>query len=192
MPLPDAGDPMDSRVYEQFRSKQTSTLVSTDFETVKDPVFLDGNSEDELRRLKLVGELTNHQSSSGVIADAGSYVNNDEAYNVTGPYVFANIGEVWRVQLLILSNQTDATLGSIPQLVVTTTPGDSSGVYAAEYLLDSATNISAGGDLRLTDNMLGLSQELTLTSTVGLRFMAVSGSPTSGTKHIRLIYVRDR
>lgn len=192
MPLPNAPPPKDSNVYQQLSSNTLDDLTNTNYEVVRDPVFIDPSNEDEIRRLKLIGEITGHSSSSGTLADAGGYVNNSEAYNVTGPYVFANVGEVWRVQLLILSNQTDATLGSIPQLVVTTTPNDSTGVYAAEYLLDSATNISAGGDLRLTDNMLGLSQELTLTSTIGLRYMAVSGSPTSGTKHIRLIYVRDR
>ena len=192
MPLPNAGDPMDSRVYEQFRSKKTSTLVSTDFETVKDPVFLDGNSEDELRRLKLVGELTNHQSSSGPIADAGGVEVVTAAYDAAGPFVFAPVGEVWRIQCLIFQNNTDVTQKYLPQIAATTTPGDSSAVTNADYLLDSGTNVASGDELRLTDNMLGLSQELTITSVLGLKLQAVSGSATTGTKEMRIYYVRER
>ncbi len=67
MPLPDGGEPMKSRVYDQLRSKQNSTIAATDFDTVREPIYLDGNSEDELRRLNLVGQITNMQSQSGVI-----------------------------------------------------------------------------------------------------------------------------
>lgn len=193
MPLPDAEDPGKSNLYKQLSSNTLDDLDDTNFKIVRDPVFLNSENEDELRRIKLVGELTGHSSSSGPIADCDSYVSVSESYDTTGPVLVAPVGEVWRVQLLILRNATDVTLGSIPQLVQVTTPGDaSSAVEYGEYLLDSATNISAGTDLRLTDNMLGLSQELTITSKMGLRYMAVSGSPTSGTKQMRIFYLRVR
>ena len=193
MPLPDAPPPKDSRVYQQFASKKIGSLTETEFSTLSEAVFLDQNSEDELRRLRLVGEMTGHISPSGPIADNEGYKTASADYNVTGPVIVAPVGQVWRVQLLILRNATDVTLGSIPQLVQVTTPGDAdSAVEYGEYLLDSATNISASSDLRLTDNMLGLSQELTITSKVGLRYMAVSGSPTSGTKQMRIFYLRLR
>ena len=192
VPLPDATDPADSNVYQQLSSNTLDDLDDTNYKIVRDPVFLSSENEDELRRLKLVGELTGHSSSSGPLADGGGPKSVSVDYDVTGPVILAPIGEVWRVQLLILRNATDVTLGSIPQLVQVSTPGDDSTVSAAEFLLDSATNISAGTDLRLTDNMLGLSQDLTITSTMGLRYIAVSGSPTSGTKQMRIFYLRER
>ena len=192
MPLPDAPPPKSSRVYQQLTGKTLSDVVESDIGAIYDPVFIDRNAEDEIRRLKLVAELTGHKSSSGVLADCGGYKLVSEDYDVTGPVLLAPIGQVWRIQLLIFRNATDVTLGSIPQLVEVSTPGDTSTITAAEFLLDSATNIASNTDLRLTDNLLGLSQELCITSTMGLRYQAVSGSPTSGTKQLRVFYSRER
>ena len=72
------------------------------------------------------------------------------------------------------------------------TAGDTGSQTNAQFLLDSATNISAGNSLRLTDNLLGLSQDLTLTSKVGLKYARVGGSPTSGSTKITVFYIRVR
>ena len=99
MPLPDAGDPMKSRVYDQFRSKQTSTIIASDFKTVRDPVYLDGNSEDELRRINLVGQASNLQSQSGPIPHTVAL---KSSANITGSGLYKTIyqpeaGEVWQL-----------------------------------------------------------------------------------------------
>ncbi len=193
MPLPDAPPPKTSRVYQQLTGKLLSTLTSDQYNTIKDPVYIDRNAEDEIRRLLLVGNLTGHISSSGTIADSGGDSVSEVAFDAaTGATIFPPIGEVWRIQLLILTNNTDVTIGSIPQMVTLGTAGDTSTQTNAQFLLDSATNINAGNSLRLTDNLLGLSQDLTLTSKVGLRYSRVAGSPTSGTLKLTVMYVNER
>lgn len=67
MPLPDAPPPKSSRVYQQTTGKTLQSLTVENLDTISDPVFLDRNSEDELRRLNLVGQASNLQSSSGPI-----------------------------------------------------------------------------------------------------------------------------
>jgi hypothetical protein len=192
VPLPNAPSPKESNVYKQLSSSTLDDLTNTDYEIVRNPVFIDSSNEDELRRLKLVGEITGHQSSSGAIADDGGVQVVQADYDAAGPFVFAPVGEVWRIQCLIFKNNTDVTQKYLPQICATTVPGDSSAVTNADYLLDSGTNVNSGDELRLTDNMLGLSQELTLTSVLGLKMQAVSGSATTGNKEMRIYYVRER
>lgn len=71
MPLPDAPPPRSSRVYQQTTGKTLQSLTVENLDTISDPVFLDRNSEDELRRINLVGQASNLQSQSGPIPGTG-------------------------------------------------------------------------------------------------------------------------
>ena len=71
MPLPDAPPPRSSRVYQQTTGKTLQSLTVQNLDTISDPVFLDRNSEDELRRINLVGQASNLQSQSGPIPGTG-------------------------------------------------------------------------------------------------------------------------
>lgn len=83
MPLPNAPDPEKSNIYRQLSSNTLDDLTQTNFDIVRNPVFLSSDNEDELRRLKLVGELGGYSSSSGPMSlhhvsetiTSGGYVN---------------------------------------------------------------------------------------------------------------------
>jgi len=193
MPLPDAEPtPNKANIYEQFSNITAQNFTRENLDVVLNPLFLNNLSEDVLRRIKLIGETTGSLSSSGVLADAGGSHVVTTAYDEAGPLILPPVGQVWRIQLLIFSNATDVTIGSIPQMVSLTTPGDVTTINNSQFLFDAAFNINSGSTARLTDNMLGLSQDLTLTSTVGLRYQQVAGSPTSGTLGVTVFYVQER
>ena len=68
MPLPDANpDPENSNIYEQLRTIKASDLTRSQLDIIRDPLFLDGASEDVLRRILLVGMATDQMSLSGFI-----------------------------------------------------------------------------------------------------------------------------
>ena len=67
MPLPDTPDPEKSNVYRQLSSESIQTADVDNFDIVRFPVKLDPASEDELRRINLVGQAANLSSSSGPI-----------------------------------------------------------------------------------------------------------------------------
>ena len=70
MPLPYAPPPKDSKVYRDLKNIKISSVTSTQMETLKGELFAQGvdGSEDEMRRLKLLGEVSNTQSDSGPIS----------------------------------------------------------------------------------------------------------------------------
>lgn len=110
MPLPDAGSPSDSRVYRQSTGKTLDSLTVENLETISDPVFVDRNSEDELRRINLVGQASNLQSQSGAIPGTGKIEQISGSYS-SGVYtdVFTpGSKEVWE----IVSADFNATLSS--------------------------------------------------------------------------------
>jgi hypothetical protein len=71
MPLPNAPSPKDSNIYKQLSSESLGSTSKDNFDVVQNPVFLDSASEDELRRINLVGQATNLQSQSGPIPGTG-------------------------------------------------------------------------------------------------------------------------
>ena len=68
MPLPDSEPAPDrANIYEQLRTKTTESLDRETLNIVRSPLDLDPASEDVLRRIKLVGEVSGTLSSSGPI-----------------------------------------------------------------------------------------------------------------------------
>lgn len=68
MPLPEAEpSPNKANIYEQFRTKNPETLDRETLNIVRSHLDLDPASEDVLRRIKLVGEVSNTLSTSGPI-----------------------------------------------------------------------------------------------------------------------------
>jgi len=97
MPLPDAPPPKTSRVYQQFAGKLLSTITSDNFDTVKDPIYIDRNSEDEIRRLNLIGQASNTQSQSGAIPDTFQVIEVDVTSASTFDVFTVPQGETWRL-----------------------------------------------------------------------------------------------
>lgn len=99
MPLPDSPDPKNSNLYKQLSSEQLSSASVTNFRTVIDPVYLDSSSEDELRRINLLGQATNLQSQSGPIGPGEIVKITDDTGSgtPTGTILQPNVGEVWTI-----------------------------------------------------------------------------------------------
>ena len=60
MPLPDAEPtPNKANIYDQLSNIKLGDLTLTQFDILRNPLFLNGQSEDVLRRLKLIYEISN-------------------------------------------------------------------------------------------------------------------------------------
>lgn len=95
MPLPNAKpDPEESNVYKQLSSIKASDLTRSQLDVIRDPLFLNDESEDVLRRILLIGQATDQLSSSGAIPRSQQIV--QETYSSTGSNVFFKppVGEV--------------------------------------------------------------------------------------------------
>ena len=99
MPLPDAEpSPSHSNVYEQLRTIKASDLTRSQLDVIRDPLFLDGSSEDVLRRIKLIGEVTDQLSTSGPIPRTQKII--QATYTDTGDdadFFKPGVGEVWQL-----------------------------------------------------------------------------------------------
>ena len=101
MPLPDAEPTPDkSNVYEQLRTIKASDLTRSQLDIIRDPLMLDASSEDVLRRIKLIGEVTDQLSTSGPIPRTAKQVSSSVTYSGSASVnqvVFQpNVGEVWQ------------------------------------------------------------------------------------------------
>ena len=69
MPLPYAPPPKDSKVYRDLKNLKISAVTSDQMDTLKGELYAQGTdgSEDEMRRLQLLGMVSNQASASGPI-----------------------------------------------------------------------------------------------------------------------------
>ena len=69
MPLPYAPPPQDSKVYRDLKNLKISGVTADQIDTLKEALYAQGTdgSEDEMRRLNLLGQASNQQSTSGAI-----------------------------------------------------------------------------------------------------------------------------
>lgn len=101
MPLPDAvPKPAGSNVYAQLNATKLGDLTNQEFGIVRDPLFLNDQSEDELRRLALIGlaRQSISVSSSGPIPNTGVVLSSVQSTtNVIVTLLEPNPGEVWQI-----------------------------------------------------------------------------------------------
>ena len=106
MPLPDAPDVETSRIYQQFKGltalgNVTGAISSNLMDNVRLQQFVDFNSEDELRRIRLIQDVTNTasqtMSSSGPIANTGRIEVITATENSTLEVFRPGAGEVWQL-----------------------------------------------------------------------------------------------
>lgn len=112
MPLPNAKpDPAGSNVYRQLNSIKLGDLTNNQFDVVYDNVFLNDMSEDELRRLALIGAARQSfsASSSGPIPIAQGWLEFTQTGSTSadGFSIKANADEVW--QIVAISAKNDST-----------------------------------------------------------------------------------
>jgi hypothetical protein len=92
-------------VYQQLSSEQLGSMSKDNFDIANDPVFANASSEDELRRLNLVGQASNMQSQSGPIPGTGRVELYANTTSVTEADFFTpSEGESWQ----LLAAQTKA------------------------------------------------------------------------------------
>ena len=65
MPLPDAPKPITSNLYRQLNSDRIEDLTPAKFAIVRNAVFTNDVSEDELRRINVAGQASGQVSASG-------------------------------------------------------------------------------------------------------------------------------
>jgi hypothetical protein len=103
MPLPNAKpDPAGSNVYRQLNSIKLGDLTNEQFNILYDNVFLNDISEDELRRLALIGAARQSMSasSSGPIPLTAKFVTATVTDTNKATLFRPNPGEVWALQAI--------------------------------------------------------------------------------------------
>jgi hypothetical protein len=113
MPLPNAKpDPAGSNVYRQLNSITLGNLTNAQFEVVYDNLFLNDMSEDELRRLALIGAARQSFSASSSGPIPGTLKLLSFRYTTTGNN-FEDLGieegEVWQLNTLSIAEGGSGT-----------------------------------------------------------------------------------
>jgi len=114
MPLPDAKpDPKKANIYEQFSHIQVKDFTRNNLDVVRDPLFLNSQSEDVLRRIGLIGAVSNQLSSSGVIPGSSNILVSVQSSGSSGDAILLQPpkGEVWQLMGISLTN-SDTPTGS--------------------------------------------------------------------------------
>ena len=102
MPLPDAPPVETSRIYQQFKGLNslgnTVGAITADLmDNVRLQQFVDFNSEDELRRLLLVGMASQTMSVSGPMANTGIIKSVTRTTDGTDTVFQPGAGETWQL-----------------------------------------------------------------------------------------------
>jgi hypothetical protein len=120
MPLPYAPPPKESKVYTDLKNLKITGVTADQLDTLKGELYAQGvdGSEDEMRRLKLLGEVSNQQSSSGPIPGSMQVISvtydANQYYDIFTP----SKGEVWKVVAAYIGTATGFTSGILAVLDV--------------------------------------------------------------------------
>ena len=97
MPLPFAPPPKESKVYTDLKNLKITGVTAEQMDTLKGQLFAQGidGSEDEMRRLKLLGEVSNQQSSSGSIPGTAEVIRLQRTSAGVNTIFAPSEGEAW-------------------------------------------------------------------------------------------------
>ena len=170
MPLPYAPPPKDSKVYRDLKNIKVTSVTSTQMDTLKGELFAQGvnGSEDEMRRLKLLGEVSNMQSQSGPIPNTQivkRIVDTTGSGNPTGTIYAPENGTVWELSTLDWETKNATSMnfwiedadGNKSRLDYQSSTGSTiySGVVKITYPCKISYNISsATGDNTFTASLI--------------------------------------
>lgn len=169
MPLPDAPPPRSSRVYQQTTGKTLQSLTVGNLDTISDPVFLDRNSEDELRRINLVGQASNLQSQSGPISGTQNLLDTDSISNSEITVHKPESGQVWQLVAASITTLDGASTMILKLNDDTSTPGvqidtfnstsnpielNEPIFYTSDVWLKVRTSDASGGNARLATSSI--------------------------------------
>ena len=110
MPLPFAPPPSQSKIYQDLKNLKLSEVTADQFDSLKGVLYAQGvdSSEDEMRRLNLVGQASNQQSASGPIPGTLviQAILTDTSGSKSGNLKVAAAGEVWQLYGFCVSAMT--------------------------------------------------------------------------------------
>ena len=109
MPLPDAGDPEKSILYQQLRSKKLEDLTPDQLDEWRDQIFVNGDNEDDIRRLILLYVASGNLGTSPIPRTLKllnyAFTSTGNNYEDLG----INPGEVWKINTLSMAEQGTGT-----------------------------------------------------------------------------------
>ena len=100
MSLPFAGDPDISQIYADLKGVKLADLTADQFDQLRSRIFSEGvnGTEDEYRRLLLLGQAAQKVSSSGPLPGSDVVVSvNSDTNNAIIPIKKPEKGEVWQL-----------------------------------------------------------------------------------------------
>ena len=120
MPLPDAEPtPNKANIYEQFSHIEVQDFTRDNLDVVRKPLNLNSQSEDVLRRIELVGKVSNQLSSSGPLPGTSKILlasATSSSQNVT--FFTPEKGECWSIQGFAQNKVGSFTAGVTGYLIV--------------------------------------------------------------------------
>jgi hypothetical protein len=152
MTLPDAPKPEKSNLYRQLSSEQLATASTDNFQIAVSPVFLDASSEDELRRINLMGQAANLQSQSGPFGQGQIIKITDTTGSgtPTGDVFVPDDGQVW----VIVGAQIGAMNANKCALVLRDATTNQTVQVAAETSAFAQFDpVATGGHVFITKNL---------------------------------------
>ena len=198
MTLPFADKPVNSRVYQDLKTKVLQNLTADEFDSLKASMFSEGVNglEDEYRRLLLLGLASDKVSVAGPLANSGEVKTYTQSNDALSPVVRPPVGEVWQIIAIAVANSA--------------APSGSSNYFlflSDEAMLNASPDIpTAGNDLfyssatSASTNIAFESivedhnaQPFVLTNSMFLRpYNNFDGMATGATTEWRVAYVRIR
>jgi len=168
MPLPFAPPPSESKLYRDLKNLKLSEVTADQFDSLKGALFAQGvdSSEDEMRRLNLVGQASNQQSASGPIAgtaQATTSVSISDTGNYDAGGFTPGEGEVWQIMGLSVTVTNDSGTTSYYGYIKDSDTGTEVYVGATS---SSSTNVSLWTDSDYK-NPVFITDTCTLQVTVG-------------------------
>lgn len=112
MPLPFAPPPSESKLYSDLKNLKLSEVTADQFDSLKTALFAQGvdSSEDEMRRLNLVGQASNQQSASGPMPDTGRIEELVSESSGIQTLFRPDAGEVWQLTGVSTGSAVNATI----------------------------------------------------------------------------------
>ncbi len=140
MPLPFAPPPKESKVYRDLKNLQITGVTATQLDTLKGELFAQGvdGSEDEMRRLSLLGGVSSKASSSGPIPGTAQLIGTTGISNSLTTVFQPDANQIWQLYAASIT-----TLDGASSMILKLYDG------TTQVVIDSGTSTS--GEMELNE-----------------------------------------
>ena len=168
MPLPYAPPPKDSKVYRDLKNLKISSVTANQIDTLKAELFAQGvnGSEDEMRRLRLLGEVSNTQSQSGPLMGTVSFKTNDFTADATADILTPAEGEIWRIYYP-LAKCTAGSISTTPTYQLWLKDNTTAVAYRIYYFATTSSSPILNEDASWDGEQLVIGHGMTLQAQIG-------------------------